>query len=531
MRANPTDMGSADDHTQTGDEEEEEGEGGQGGGGGRPRKNRRMKKNTVKSMVGLSGRDYDLVEQESAPTSRGTRKVRVAQSYKNLPIWGASVTYEVFQDGSPSGAAEGHILADLRGEIDMGDNIISGENAFGLLRDVYHPNVDASLITKKEMVECIANVPESTGESKRVWRVMYYVWPEGGDASQPQALIDAFNGTIYKSWDSINHLNIPNAVAGNLKSHVGLRRLSMDVFDAGNNVCYYYSEDVEVQDLEQGSENQPFVTRGFPCHAPNDSVEFDVINGGYSPLNEVFIYSQNVHDCFVAWAGRPPLGSTDAQGNVENRVKIYGRAHVRNCYDNAFWNGEAIHIGDGCGTFYPLSSIDVVAHEIAHGYTTYTSGLVYSAESGGMNEAFSDMAGEAVEAFVLSQIGQVNDWLIGSDIYKREGGSLRYMEDPTRDGRSIGHFSQYTSGMDVHYSSGVYNRAFYLLSNSPGWNIEKAFRLFARANWVEWEARSTMHCGACGVQNAAADLGAGYEYVPHVQAAFEEVGVDCGNCS
>lgn len=75
---------------------------------------------------------------------------------------------------------------------------------------------------------------------------------------------------------------------------------------------------------------------------------------------------------------------------------VAGRAHVRNCYDNAFWNGEAIHIGDGCGTFYPLSSIDVVAHEIAHGYTTYTSGLVYSAESGGMNEAFSDMAGRCI---------------------------------------------------------------------------------------------------------------------------------------
>lgn len=67
MAANPSDMGSADDHTQTGDEEEEEG----GGGGRRPRKNRRMKKNTVKSMVGLTGRDYDLKEQESAPTSKG----------------------------------------------------------------------------------------------------------------------------------------------------------------------------------------------------------------------------------------------------------------------------------------------------------------------------------------------------------------------------------------------------------------------------------------------------------------------------
>ena len=98
----------------------------------------------------------------------------------------------------------------------------------------------------------------------------------------------------------------------------------MDVFDAGDNVCYYYSEDVEVQDLEQQSESRPFITRGFPCHAANDSSNFDKINGGYSPLNEVFIYSQNVHDCFRDWVGRPPLGNTNANGDVTNRVKIYG---------------------------------------------------------------------------------------------------------------------------------------------------------------------------------------------------------------
>lgn len=53
----------------------------------------------------------------------------------------------------------------------------------------------------------------------------------------------------------------------------------------------------------------------------------------------------------------------------------------------------------------------------------------------------------------------------------------RYMEDPTRDGRSIGNYADYVNGMDVHYSSGVYNRAFFLLSNSDGWDIQKAFQV------------------------------------------------------
>ena len=54
------------------------------------------------------------------------------------------------------------------------------------------------------------------------------------------------------------------------------------------------------------------------------------------------------------------------------------------------------------------------------------------------------------------------------------------MQNPPDDGRSIGHFRDYTEGMDVHYSSGVYNKAFYLLSVSSGWNIQKAFQVWHR---------------------------------------------------
>ena len=67
------------------------------------------------------------------------------------------------------------------------------------------------------------------------------------------------------------------------------------------------------------------------------------------------------------------------------------------------------------------------------------------------------MAGEAAEAYFKEE----NDFLIGYSIFKEDGKALRYMEDPARDGRSIGSALDYRSGMDVHYSSGVFNRAFY----------------------------------------------------------------------
>lgn len=68
-----------------------------------------------------------------------------------------------------------------------------------------------------------------------------------------------------------------------------------------------------------------------------------------------------------------------------------------------------MNFGDGTSYFYPLTSLDVTSHEISHGHTEQNSGLQYSAQSGGMNDAFSDMAGEAAEYFDRDQ----NDWLVG----------------------------------------------------------------------------------------------------------------------
>ncbi|MBE1043438.1 M4 family metallopeptidase, partial [Escherichia coli] len=120
--------------------------------------------------------------------------------------------------------------------------------------------------------------------------------------------------------------------------------------------------------------------------------------------------------------------------------------------ENAYWDGTAMLFGDGATMFYPLVSLDVAAHEVSHGFTEQNSGLIYRGQSGGMNEAFSDMAGEAAEFYMRGK----NDFLIGYDI-KKGSGALRYMDQPSRDGRSIDNASQYYNGIDVHHSSGVYN--------------------------------------------------------------------------
>ena len=71
--------------------------------------------------------------------------------------------------------------------------------------------------------------------------------------------------------------------------------------------------------------------------------------------------------------------------------------------------------GDGATRFYPLVSLDVSSHEVSHGFTEQNSGLIYRGQSGGINEAFSDMAGEAAEAYFKEE----NDFLIGYSIFKK----------------------------------------------------------------------------------------------------------------
>ncbi|MCK6435323.1 MAG: M4 family metallopeptidase, partial [Aquabacterium sp.] len=120
--------------------------------------------------------------------------------------------------------------------------------------------------------------------------------------------------------------------------------------------------------------------------------------------------------------------------------------------------------GDGDGvSFNPFDSLDVAGHEMSHGLTSRTAGLVYSGESGGLNEGTSDIFGTAVE-FYANNPNDPGDYLIGERIYKAAGKSLRNMIRPSSDGKSADCWYSNVGSLDVHYSSGVANHFFYLLA-------------------------------------------------------------------
>jgi Zn-dependent metalloprotease len=151
-------------------------------------------------------------------------------------------------------------------------------------------------------------------------------------------------------------------------------------------------------------------------------------------------------------------------------VGAYSRVHYSSNYVNAFWDDSCFCMtyGDGSGNTHPLTSLDVAGHEMSHGVTSNTAGLNYSGESGGLNEATSDIMGTGVE-FYANNASDPGDYLIGEKInINGDGTPLRYMDKPSKDGGSADYWSSSVGNLDVHYSSGVANHFFYLLSEGSG---------------------------------------------------------------
>ncbi|MET9009933.1 M4 family metallopeptidase [Streptomyces olivaceoviridis] len=154
-------------------------------------------------------------------------------------------------------------------------------------------------------------------------------------------------------------------------------------------------------------------------------------------------------------------------------VAAYSRVHYSSGYVNAFWDDSCFCMtyGDGSGNTHALTSLDVAGHEMSHGVTSNTAGLEYSGESGGLNEATSDIFGTGVE-FYANNSKDVGDYLIGEKIdINGDGSPLRYMDKPSKDGGSADSWYSGVGNLDVHYSSGPANHMFYLLSEGSGTKV------------------------------------------------------------
>ncbi len=185
-------------------------------------------------------------------------------------------------------------------------------------------------------------------------------------------------------------------------------------------------------------------------------------------------YWSNINSNFDEVAGDVHWGAEktyDFYKNVLNRnsidnngFRLLSYVHYSTNYINAFWNGYFMTYGDGGSGYLPLTSLDVCGHEITHGLTQKTAALIYSNESGALNESFSDILGVSIDFYTRPT--QAN-FRIGEQ-FGPGGAGLRDMSNPKIYQNPATYKGQYwiadkSDNGGVHYNSGVQNKWFYLL--------------------------------------------------------------------
>ena len=255
-----------------------------------------------------------------------------------------------------------------------------------------------------------------------------------------------------------------------------------------------------------------------------------VVNTNYDLLGWTY-------NCYKNLFGRDSYNSAGAQ--------MKSSVHYSTNYCNAYWNSTQMVYGDGnasqgCGVL--ANSMDVTAHELTHAVTENESNLTYSGESGGLNESMSDIFGNTCELYkdgnnaAATTLGapSADTWKVGEDVLAPY---LRLMSDPVADGSSLDFWTSSAGGVDVHYSSGISNLAFYMLSqggthpqgkssvNVTGIGINKAAQIFYRANRDKLGASSNFAAAKTATEAAASELGYTAAEVASVTAAWNAVGV------
>ena len=437
-------------------------------------------------------------------TSLGVRNQRYQQTFRGLPIFGEQVVVNEDANGNVS-TLFGRKVDGLAREIPTGKPRLSGSRALALGKSAGLGNRIGFMRTRDEKAELMIHIDDS-GRARKAYVVSYFAdTAKGGSPTRPTVIVDADTGRVLQQFDNLQHALVGTGPGGNTKTgqyEYGTNFGYMDVAQSGT-TCTMTNANVKTVNLNGGTSG----TTAFAYTCPRNTVK--VINGAFSPLNDAHYFGSVIYNMYQAYLGQAPL-----------TFQLTMRVHYSTGYENAFWDGSSMTFGDGATTFYPLVSLDVASHEVSHGYTSQNSNLTYSGQSGGINEAYSDIAGEAAEYYMRG----TNDFLVGAQIFKAAG-ALRYMANPPQDGLSIDNVANYYNGLDVHYSSGIYNKAFYTLATKPGWNTQRAFQVFARANDLYWTASTDFNQGVCGVQTAASDYG--YS-VADVSAAFAVVGASCG---
>ncbi|MFF3416970.1 M4 family metallopeptidase [Streptomyces sp. NPDC002698] len=488
--------------------------------------------------LGLTAAQHTTV-RDVVVDKDGTQHVRYDRTYRELPVLGGDFVVHLAPDGSYRGAnratSKAISLADVTPEL-------SGAKAAGLAVNALRA-ANAGEALKKVTARPRLIVDALHGNPRLAWRTDAVGQDRLGNPVARTVLTDARTGARIDAWDSVetatgdgNSLyggtvplettqsgstyQLKDPTRGNTYTGDAANKTDLCIFG----ICISRAPATLFTDADNHW--------GTGATSDRSSAAVDAQYG----TNETWDYYKNVH-------GRNGIAG-DGKGS-------YNRVHYGNKYNNAFWDDSCFCMtyGDGDGsTFGPLVALDVAGHEMSHGVTSKTAALTYSGESGGLNEATSDIFGTMVEWYANNS-SDAGDYLIGEEIVRPGFGkpALRFMDKPSKDGNSADCWSSSVGNLDVHYSSGVANHFAYLLSEGSGAKTvngvgydsptcngstvsgighDKVGRIWYRALTV-YMTSSTKYAGArTATLNAAKDLyGAGSAEYAAVAAAWSAVSV------
>ncbi|MEU4478238.1 M4 family metallopeptidase [Micromonospora sp. NPDC023966] len=390
------------------------------------------------AVQGAGGEAYQAVRTKV--DSSGAAHTRYTRTYHGLRVYGGDFVVHTAPNGTLAGTSVGlaaPLTLTTTAKVGSAAAKASARKAFsGSLTSVGAPELF---------------VDASSGKGRLAWETVASGWrADKQTPSRLHVITDATTGAVIGSYDEIEMVvgsgqgiytgtvSIDTTLSGSTyqmvdPSHGNGRTCDMNNTTGGT--CTTFTD--------------PDNNWGNGTNSNRQSAGVDAHFGAA----KTFDYFKNIH-------GR--------NGIFGNGTGVPSRVHYGSNYVNAFWDGSQMTYGDGSGNSRPLVSLDVAGHEMSHGVTEALSGLVYSGEAGGLNEATSDIFGNMVE-FYAAAPSDPGDYQVGEKININGNGTpLRYMYNPSLDGSSDSCWSTSTKNKDVHYSSGVANHFYFNLAEGTG---------------------------------------------------------------
>jgi pseudolysin len=493
----------------------------------------------------------EITENSKHVDFNQTTHIRVSQTYSGYPVWGSDAIVHLPKGVTPSlNAVREHrnlaasnisvdgvfyqdLQADLANTPAYVFNKAQAQKALARAIEDYSAEVGARFTTSNEESRLTVYVDE---QQKAHWAfvIKFATSRIHTIPAHPVYVMDAVTFAVYEHWNNIKTQSdiVPG---GGFGGNEKIGKLVYDGIDnnrpvlnferiASAQMCYLRNATVIIKDKRHDDE-----VPSFKCEMTDDTHKVywntldDAANGGYSPNNDGIYSDMIVRQMYMKWFGIMML----EKDGIPLRVTFYTHDPIEG--QNAYYEDGKMVFGEGDDESYPVVAPSVVAHEMSHGFTEQHSGLSYHGMSGGIDEAFSDMADKSIEYYMYGK----NNWEIDAELLKDGGKVLRYMDEPTKDCAhkkpgadcSISHAANYKKSMNVHFSSGIFNKAFYLIANK--WNTRKAFEVMVQANTSYWTANTNFNKAACGVLKATRD----YKYDESVvREAMQAVGVETSKC-